>query len=236
MAPSPASNLEQGEPTATEGPDPQAALDEIARSTMGVLAMSSQLGTSFERAVEISRATSTEMSESLQQSSEQAAAGVRTVREHAEASMREVRRLAELSRLVSKNCELIEQVSSYTKLLALNAKIEATRAGELGDGFAVVADEVRSLALRTSDASVEIQNNVDEIARGAVSCETYFAAISESVDSLAALTSSINRAVADEANSVDNMSAELDRFRSQVSVIVERLEEIAESAMDAAEG
>ena len=216
-------------------PDIADRLDNIARSTMGVLAMSSQLNTSFERAVQVSRTTSDELQKSLTVSSEQAGDTVRSVRDRASASVTEVRRLGELSRLVSKNCELIAQISAYTKLLALNAKIEATRAGDLGNGFAVVADEVRSLALRTSEASSEIQNNVDEIARGAEECQSNFNSIFDSLDGLNRLTKTINDAVVSEAQSVENMGFELDRFRTQVQSIVESLEQVAEVAMDAAE-
>ena len=207
----------------------------ISRSAMGVLAMSSQLSTNFESAVGISRKTSEEMADSLRGSSEGATVGVQTVRDRASSARQEVRRVTDFSGLVSKNCELIAQISSYTKLLALNAKIEATRAGDLGDGFAVVADEVRSLALRTAEASEEIQANVEQMARGAQQCEAYFDSIFSALGSLDELTQSINDAVMREAESVGTMGSELNKFRAQVDRIVENLEEIAENAMEAAE-
>lgn len=78
-------------------------------------------------------------------------------------AVEQISKLEALTDQIGGITNVINGISDQTNLLALNAAIEAARAGETGRGFAVVADEVRQLALRTGEATSEIQSTIEEV-------------------------------------------------------------------------
>jgi methyl-accepting chemotaxis protein len=82
-------------------------------------------------------------------------------------STQRVQNLASQIRDITKVLDVIRSIAEQTNLLALNAAIEAARAGEQGRGFAVVADEVRALAHRTQDSTGEIESMINKVRQGA---------------------------------------------------------------------
>ena len=92
--------------------------------------------------------------------------GMDTIRQGAEESARVVEGLGEKSAEIGEIAQVINEIADQTNLLALNAAIEAARAGEQGRGFAVVADEVRTLAEKTGKATDQISHTIQAIQSG----------------------------------------------------------------------
>jgi methyl-accepting chemotaxis protein len=123
--------------------------------------------------VAVNAVTTSEASQASNQLAVQCREGVRgtttdihAVAENVEHTAKQVAELAENSRNIGQILDVIHNVAEQTNLLALNAAIEAARAGEAGRGFAVVADEVRTLAQRTQSSTSEIERLIQAMREG----------------------------------------------------------------------
>ncbi|SDX54171.1 methyl-accepting chemotaxis protein [Allochromatium warmingii] len=146
----------------------QSETDQVATAINQMTATVEEVARHASEAARVVQETS---AEALQgdQLAVQTVATMEAVAQEIEQAGQVVTRLADDSRDIGTVLEVIRGVAEQTNLLALNAAIEAARAGEQGRGFAVVADEVRTLASRTQDSIQDIRNKIERVQSSSVS-------------------------------------------------------------------
>jgi len=133
-------------------------------------------------------------------------------------------RLNQESANISTVLTVINGIAEQTNLLALNAAIEAARAGEAGRGFAVVADEVRGLAQRTQQSTAQIETLIDNLQKGSQDASNMM----QSSSTLAVETVDLARKVGEELEAITQTVSMIQAMNMQIATAAEEQSSVAE--------
>ncbi|HEY3278512.1 MAG TPA: methyl-accepting chemotaxis protein [Syntrophorhabdaceae bacterium] len=203
-----------------------AASEEMSQASLDIAKNAGSISESANAMVDIAENGSSIVNRSV--------AEVRQIAETVTKSSEFVKGLGSQSEKISEIVQVINDIADQTNLLALNAAIEAARAGEAGRGFAVVADEVKKLAERTSTSTREIGDMIGGIKSGVgkavesmdEAAESVKAGVELSNEAGAALTEIVSSASSLQAL-VQQIAAAIEEMNSSTEQIAKDMEEVA---------
>jgi len=164
--------------------------------------------------------------------------GINILRDEVQVNSKKIEELSAKTNEVSTVLEIITQIADQTNLLALNAAIEAARAGEQGRGFAVVADEVRNLATRTGQSIDEIQPTIISLQETATEALKSMVDVSQQANEKAenvANVANLLTDIADQISELDELNAQISTAAHQQNLAADEINENVINISDVAE-
>ncbi len=147
----------------------------------------------------------------------------------------QVESLVEAAKKIGEVVNLIQDIAEQTNLLALNATIEAARAGEAGKGFAVVASEVKSLANQTAKATEEISSQITGIQEATTGSAVAIKKIGETVAQINEISGSIAAAVEQQGAATQEIARNVQESSSAAGQVSSNINGVTNSAKDTGE-
>ena len=147
-----------------------------------------------------------------------------------------VKNLADQAQKIGTIVQTIDDIASQTNLLALNAAIEAARAGEAGKGFAVVADEVRALASRTSASTQEITRMVSQVQTDANVADEAMQASVKVMDGISAETGQLHSILSEVTDKVTEVNAQITQIATAAEEQTTATSEISSNMKNITDG
>lgn len=208
-------------------------LKSIANSTEEKSAAASVASEQASSNVQIVAAAAEELRASIEEINRQVAQSTEIVGqavESAATSNQKVLSLDENAQKIGEVVSLIQAIAEQTNLLALNATIEAARAGEAGKGFAVVASEVKELAMQTSKATEEISSHISAIQGSTRETVKGIEDITKIMEMVNSVTAAIANSVAEQGKATGGISVNVQEAAQGTQLTSNNMHDVAEGA------